>query len=182
MRWRAPRCSRDASLAGIVLGGVTDMGWPGAWEGYVESEAQIMRLPDEAAAIAWCTQRFGADGSGFDNASDFEFGEPDNTLFADERAGSALASTVTEAFRQGVTGYAQDAFVQGRAWPFNPGGIDVPFEVVHGELDVLIPLAHSRHTSELVRGATLRVLPGHGHMTTVSELPSLASALARSLA
>jgi pimeloyl-ACP methyl ester carboxylesterase len=91
-------------------------------------------------------------------------------------------SAVAEAFRQGVAGYAQDIVVQGRPWPFNPDRIVVPFQVVHGQLDALVPLAHSRHTSELMRGSTLRVLPGHGHMTTVSELPELASALGRSLA
>jgi pimeloyl-ACP methyl ester carboxylesterase len=168
--------------AGIVFGGVTDMGWPGAWEGYVESERQLMRLPDEAAAIAWCVQRFGADGSGFLNASDFEFAEADNALFADAQAGPALMATVAEAFRQGVAGYAQDMVVQGRPWPFEPGSIVAPFQVVHGESDVLVPLAHSRHTSELIRGSRLRVLAGHGHMTTVSELPAVASALARSVA
>jgi pimeloyl-ACP methyl ester carboxylesterase len=169
-------------LAGIVLDGVTDMGWPGAWEGYVESERQLMRLPDEEAAIAWCVERFGADGSGFLTASDFEFAEPDNALFADEQAGPALMSAIAEAFRQGVAGYAQDIVIQGRPWPFDPDGIAVPVHIVHGELDALLPLAHSRHTSELIPGSTLRVLPGHGHVTTVSELPTVASALARSLA
>jgi pimeloyl-ACP methyl ester carboxylesterase len=53
---------------------------------------------------------------------------------------------------------------------------------VHGELDVLMPLAHSRHTSELIRDGVLRVLPAHGHMTPVSELPAIASALVRELA
>ena len=167
-------------VSGIVLGGVTDMGWPGAWEGYVESERQLMRLTDEAAAIAWCARRFGADGGGFTNASDFEFADADNALFADEQAGPAIMSTVAEAFRQGVAGYAQDIVVQGRPWPFNPERIVVPFQVVHGQLDALVPLAHSRHTSELIRRSILRVLPGHGHMTTVSELPELASALGRS--
>lgn len=61
--------------ADIVLGGVTDIGWPGAWKDYVDSERQLMRLPDEEAAIAWCVERFGADGKGFLTASDFELGE-----------------------------------------------------------------------------------------------------------
>jgi pimeloyl-ACP methyl ester carboxylesterase len=165
--------------AGIVLGGVTDMGWPGASEGYVESERELMRLPEEAAVIASCERQYGRDGSGFADASNFEFAEADNVLFADERAGPALASAVAEAFRQGVAGYAQDVFVQGRPWPFDPARISVPFEIVHGELDLLMPLAHSRHTSELIRKAVLRVLPAHGHMTTVSELPGMASALVR---
>ena len=36
-----------------VLGGVTDMGWPEAWDGYDETDSTIMRLGDEAAATAW---------------------------------------------------------------------------------------------------------------------------------
>ncbi len=167
----------DRVRAGFVFGGVTDMGWPGAWDGYIGSERELMRLPDEAAAVAWCEQRYGADGSGFLDASDLEFPEPDNALLTEESAGSALMSAVTEAFRQGVGGYAQDIVLQGRPWPFDPASIVVPFQVVHGEFDALVPLAHSRHTSELIQGSQLRVLPGHGHMTTVSELPALASAL-----
>jgi pimeloyl-ACP methyl ester carboxylesterase len=104
----------------------------------------------------------------------------DALLIADDKAGPALTSAVKEAFRQGVAGYAQDAFIQGRPWPFDPGTISMPIHVVHGELDTLIPLAHSRHTSERIPGSALIVLPGHGHMTTVSELPTLASALTHS--
>lgn len=162
----------------IVLSGVTDMGWAGAWAAYgAESERQLMRLSDEAAAVAWCEQRFGRDGSGFLDASDFEFGEPDNALFADGQAGPAIMATLAEAFRQGVAGYAQDVVVQGRPWPFDPSRIVAPVQVVHGELDVLIPLVHARYTSELIPGSRLRVLAGHGHMTTVSELPAFVSAV-----
>ena len=166
-------------LAAIVLGGVTDMGWPGAWDGYVESERQLMRLPGEDAAIAWCVERFGADGSGFESASDFEFPEPDRALFADPDAGPAIAAAVQEAFRQGVAGYAQDMIVQGRPWPFDPGSITVPVHVVHGERDATVPPAHSRHTAEVIRTATLHLLPGHGHMTTLGALPALVSGLSR---
>ncbi len=169
-------------LAGIVLGGVTDMGWPGAWEGYIATECEIMRLPDEAAGVAWCVERYGEDGKGFFTASDLEWTAPDNALFADEQIGPVLMSAMTEAFRQGVTGYAQDIIVQGRPWPFDPQAIGAPVHVLHGALDALVPLAHSRHTSALIRGSSLRVLTGHGHMSMLSELPALASALARSSA
>jgi len=160
-----------------VLGGVTDMAWPPAWEGYNEMERDLMRMDDEEAAIAWCVEHFGADGEGFLTGSDFLFPEPDNVLFADEHAGPALASATAEAFRQGVAAYAQDVVVQGRAWPFDPATINVPVHIVHGELDTLVPIAHSRHTSDLIPGSLLRVLPGHGHMTTLSELPAIVAAL-----
>ena len=166
-------------VAGIVIGGVTDMGWPDAWEGYSAMESALMRVPDATAAVAWCTEKFGRDGERFHTASDFEFGEPDNVLFADRLAGPALTSAVAEAFRQGVVGYAHDVVVQGRPWPFDPGRIVAPMEVVHGELDRTVPLAHSRHTSALIPGSTLRVVPGHAHMTLVHELPTMASRMAR---
>lgn len=168
-------------LAGIVLGGVTDMGWPDAWDGYIDSESELMRLADEAAGVAWCVERYGEDGKGFFTASDFEWAEPDNILFADEQIGPLLMSSMAEALRQSVTGYAQDIIIQGRSWPFDPEAIAVPVHMLHGELDTLVPLAHSRHTSEVIPGSTLRVLQGHAHVTTVTELPTLASALARSL-
>ena len=49
----------------VTLGGVTDMGWPGAWEGYIESELELMRMPDEESVVAWCIEHFGEDGSQF---------------------------------------------------------------------------------------------------------------------
>lgn len=167
-------------LGGAVIAGVTDMAWPGAWSGYLEGrhETQVMRLPDEAAAIGRCAEYFGADGSGF-LAEPFDLPEPDVALLADERAEQALTSALTEAFRQGVGGYAQDVFLEGRGWPFDPRRIAVPIDVVHGERDTLVPIGHSRHTAELVRGSTFRLLPGHGHLTILSELPAIASALLR---
>jgi len=141
-----------------------------------------MRLPDEEAGIAWCVERFGADGSRFLTASDFEFPEPDIALYADEGIAPFLTAARAEAFRQGVAGYAQDIVIQGRPWPFDPTAIAASVHVVHGELDTLLPLAHSRHTSELIPGSTLRVLPGHGHFTILGELPTMVSALARSSA
>ncbi len=168
-------------VGGITLGGVTDMSWPEAWEGYIDTERRLMRMADEESAIAWCVERFGADGSGFLAASGIELPECDRALFTDEQAGPKLMAAIDEAFRQGVVGYAQDVLVQGRPWPFDPGGIATPVHVIHGERDTLVPQAHSRRTSELIPGSTLRVLPAHGHITAVSQLPALASALARTL-
>jgi pimeloyl-ACP methyl ester carboxylesterase len=168
--------------AGILLGGVTDMGWPGAWDGFLESEAQLMRMPDEGSAIAWCVERFGVDGSGFLAASGLELPEPDERLYADEEVAGLLALARAEAFRQGVAGYAQDIVIQGRPWSFDPSAIAAPIFVVHGEFDTLLPLAHSRHTSEVIPGSRLRVLPEHGHFTILGELSAMASALMRSLA
>ena len=166
----------DRVSAGVVIAGVTDMGWPRAWDGYIESEVQIQRTPDERAAIALCEEHYGADGSGlFSNP--FELPEVDVASLADPAVEEALTATMVEAIRQGVIGYAQDIYVQGRPWPFDTRRVSVPVEVVHGELDTLISVSHSRHTAEVIPGATFRTLPGHGHLTIVTELPAIAAAL-----
>lgn len=164
-----------------VFGGVTDMGWRDAWLGWNnEAEGQIMRMADEEAAIAAGIAQFGEDGSGFGEESDFDFAEPDKVLRAHEEAGPRILLAEAEAFRQGVAGYVQDAFVQGRPWTFNVTAASAPALIIHGELDNVVPVAHSRHTAQLMQGSTLRILPGHGHLTTLAELPSVALELSRS--
>jgi pimeloyl-ACP methyl ester carboxylesterase len=162
---------------GVVFGGVTNMGWEGAWEGYLPTETTIMRLPDEAAAISWCEREFGEDGSGFSAAIAFDLPAPDAAMLEAEPEGTYRRQASTEAFRQGVVGYAQDIFVQGRPWLFDAASISVPVVVVHGEEDSLVPLAHSRHTADIIPTAELRVWPGHGHFTTLAVLPALVDEL-----
>ena len=170
----------DRVLACITLGGVTDMAWEGAWEGFPETERQLMRLPDEEAVLASSFQRFGGDGSRFLASSDLEFPEPDVQLYADATIAPFLTASRIEAFRQGIGGYAQDVAVQGRPWSFDPAAIEVPVHVMHGALDTLVPLAHSRHTAQIIPGAALRELPDHGHFTILGVLPALVSSIARS--
>jgi pimeloyl-ACP methyl ester carboxylesterase len=165
----------------VVLAGVTDMAWPEAWDGYFEAEIDMMRMPDEQSVMARCEALFGADGSSLLRSSGLELPEPDTALFSDEKTANAMLASITEAFRQGVGGYAQDIFVQGRTWPFSPGEITTPTIIAHGEFDTIVPIAHSRHTAELIPGSSLRILAGHGHISISSELPGLCAELIHSI-
>ena len=165
-----------------MVAGVTDFGWPGAWQGFAEFEAAVMRLGDEAAATRWCEEQFGADGSRFFEAvAEDPMAPADEAFMADETVMGWLTATFGEAFRQGVGGYAQDATVQGQPWAFDPQAIVVPMLVVHGEADTLAPLAHARHTAELIPNSTLRTLPNQGHICLFNELPPISAELAASL-
>ncbi|MFQ5908929.1 MAG: alpha/beta fold hydrolase [Thermoplasmata archaeon] len=171
----------DCVSGAVVVAGVTDMAWPEAWDGFFEPEKAIIRMPDEQSATARCEELFGADGRGLLGSPGSELPEPDMAFFTDEKSAGAMLASFTEAFRQGVGGYAQDMLVQGRAWPFAPSAISAPVIVAHGELDTIMPVAHSRHTADLIPGASLRILPGHGHLTISSELPGLCAELIPSL-
>ncbi len=159
---------RDRVLGTTVLGGVTDFAWAPAWQEYNQDECAMMRLPDEQAALAWGERNLG-DRTG-------EWPEPDRALFANQYV-PHLAAAAKDAFAQGVGGYTQDSWVQGRPWTFDPSSVSAPLLVVHGDQDTVVPIAHSRHTAERVPGSELRVLPGHGHVTVLWELPGLLAEL-----
>jgi len=44
--------------------------------------------------------------------------------------------------------------MQGTPWSFDPAAITAPTRVLHGEADNVVPIAHGRHTADLVPGAT----------------------------
>lgn len=160
----------------VVAAGNTDMSWPDASNGYLASELEIMAMDDESAAVAFCEAEFGVDGAGFFEGAG-ELGPADDAFLADTAKASGLFTAMGEAFRQGVVGYAHDITVQGRPWSFDPADISVPVVVVHGGLDRLVPLEHSRHTATLIPGSELRVLPDRGHLSLTEELPGLAAEL-----
>lgn len=166
----------DRVVAAGIVAGVTDMGWEPAWDGYDEAESEVMRLGDEAAAVAWCESRFGADGGRF-LEGDSEWAPADLAVLEDGATAAAAFAAIGEAFRQGVGGYAQDVTVQGSPWTFDPGAVVVPVRVLHGEADTIVPVAHGRHTAEVVARASLVTWPEHGHLSIATEVPRLAADL-----
>jgi pimeloyl-ACP methyl ester carboxylesterase len=162
--------------AGIVAG-ATDFGWPGAWDGYLETEAALMRIGDEAEAVTWCEARYGPDGSGFIEGGLGELAPADAARLQDERLATNLITTVGEAFRQGVGGYAQDITLQGKPWSFDTGAIVAPVSILHGEADTLVPVAHARHTAELIPTAKLLAWRDEGHLSLIPRIPELTAEL-----
>jgi pimeloyl-ACP methyl ester carboxylesterase len=165
---------RDRVVGAVIAAGNTDMTWPDARSGYLQSELDIMAMDDENAAVAWCEEQYGSDGSGF-FGGDLDLGPTDNVWLADATNLTSLMSTMAEAFVQGVIGYAHDITVQGRAWAFDPSSITAPTIVVHGADDRLVPLSHSQHTASLIPGSELRVVPDCGHLSLGDRLPALAA-------
>lgn len=164
----------DRIVGAVVAAGNTDMSWPAARDGYLDSELAIMALADPDDAVARCVELYGHDGAGFFDG-EMDLGPTDNAWLADASNSTALFTAMDDAFRQGVVGYAHDIWVQGRAWTFDPGTITCPVIVAHGEDDHLVPVAHSLHTASLIPGAEMRRIPGVGHLSLVDRFPALAT-------
>jgi pimeloyl-ACP methyl ester carboxylesterase len=166
--------------AAAVVAGVTDMAWPEAWDGLDPGDTTIGRLADEEAAISWCEEHYGPDGSRYLEGN-VELAPADVDFMADETMAAGLVTSISEAFRQGVGGYAQDATVQAQPWSFDPAAITVPVRVLHGEADTIVPVAHGRHTAALIPGVALEAFPDHGHLSMFTEIPAVVANLATAL-
>ena len=168
----------DRVVAAASVAGVTDMGWSAAYDEFPDdAEKTIMQIGDEDKALAWCEDRYGTDGARFFDAP-LDLSPPDTALFTNEAFMTAIMPTFAEAFRQGVGGFAQDITVQGRGWPFDVVSITCQMRVYHGEQDTLVPVSHGRHTAEMIEGSTLVLLPEHGHISMITEIPRISTDLA----
>ena len=160
-------------IGAIVAAGNTDMSWPGSSDGYMQSELDIMEMDDEAAAVAWCEEHYGADGSGF-FGGEIDLGPVDNTWLSDEANLVSLMATMGEAFAQGVVGYAHDITVPGTSVDVRPCRDRL--------LDARRPRRRRpprsrthRCAPRRVPNAELRVLDGVGHLSLGDRLPALAA-------
>jgi pimeloyl-ACP methyl ester carboxylesterase len=169
----------ERAVAACIAAGDPDLAWPGARRGYDPLELAIVDAPDVDAAVTHCAEVIGADGSGFLTSDALQWAEPDLAMFGDETFVAHAQATIAEGFRHGIAGYVHDVRVKGQPWPLDPSEIAVPIMIIHGDLDTIVPLHHSRMAAERIAGATLRVLPGHGHISIVPEWPPILAAFVR---
>jgi pimeloyl-ACP methyl ester carboxylesterase len=174
----------DRVVAATVVAGVTDVAWAGYFEQYGDSFPaikEVMSCPDEASAQRCCIEHYGVDGRGFGDSVP-ELGAADRAFFRDSRQlASRFMHSMGEAFRQGTAAFAQDLLIEGQPWAFDPTTITIPVRVVHGELDMLCPVGHSRHTAEVIPTASFELVPRHGHISILAEYPRFAADMAQVL-
>lgn len=166
----------DLIAGAAVIAGVTDMAWKPAWDAWrIPLEAELMRAPTEAAAIDRARQALG-ESRNLD-LGDIELPEADIAYLSQPGVRLAMASRAEETFRQGVAGYAVDAWVQGQPWAFDPGLARGRVRVFHGASDTILPVEHSQHTAWLT-GTQVELLEGHGHLSVMDEFPRIFAEMA----
>lgn len=169
----------DRTAAVCLVAGDPDLAWPGARDGYAPLELAIIDAVDDDAAVAVCEGAIGADGSAFFASDGMRWAEPDLAMLADDSFAAHVQAVIAEGFRQGIAGYVRDVRAKGQPWPEIPHDRTVPVTIVHGDRDTIVPLDHARLVAQHVDGATLRVLPGHGHLSILGEWPGVLAEVVR---
>lgn len=117
-----------------------------------------------------------------------EFGEPFRTVTGEQIAeafgglvpdvdkevlhggyAEQMAAETRRALEHGMEGWLDDDLAFTRPWGFALDEVDVPVTVWQGDLDLMVPFAHGEWLVEHLPQATGRMVPGHGHISLVTQ-------------
>ena len=48
--------------------------------------------------------------------------------------------------------------------------VSCPVNIIHGETDTIVPVAHAHHTAEIVKDSEIKIYPEHGHLSISDEI------------
>jgi len=165
-----------------VVSGVGPVDRPDALEGMSEGNVaeftMAMESPEElAAALGDAARALRDDPEGAIAALLEELPEVDRRMFERPDFWAILIESLTEAVRQGATGWAYDDLRLVRPWPFRLDEIEVEVRLYHGEEDVLVPPKHAKLLAEGLRGSRLHMYPGEGHLSVGRHISEVVETL-----
>lgn len=92
---------------------------------------------------------------------------PEQLIFEDAEHFDSLISSSKEAFRQGVSGPAQEMCLVVNGWGFSLEDIDVPVSIWQGRLDAQVPSSHGEIFRKRLPKAKLRFFEEDSHLSTL---------------
>lgn len=81
--------------------------------------------------------------------------------------------------RTGVGGLVDELGLIVSPWGFAPEQIPIAVRFWHSDADNTVPLHHARYLSSRIRGSSLVVCPGEGHLVMARHMPEILDAVRR---
>lgn len=99
--------------------------------------------------------------------------EAEQAVLARPEVQRMLSAAYAEALRPGLRGWVDDELaLYALPWGFDPAVITVPVSLWHGELDTVVPVAHSAWLAARIPGAILNREPGAAHAGHFDATPA----------
>ncbi|MBI2792218.1 MAG: alpha/beta hydrolase [Gammaproteobacteria bacterium] len=89
--------------------------------------------------------------------------EVDQTFFKDMQQRKAIIDSTLEAFKNGVSGPADEMKLLFKPWGFELEKIKYPIKIWHGALDPQSPISHAKVYEKTITGAKLNIVENEGH-------------------
>ena len=164
---------QEKVLGVLICCGMSDMRWASS-NANMEGVEQYVGLSREEA-YQKAVQDMGEDGSRMlsndEKTGNSNLSAPDLAYIQKPENIERFIDDAT--FAQGVTGYADDrlADCSSQGWSsFKVECVQCPVNIIHGEVDTIVPVAHARHTAEIVNNSDLKIYPNHGHLSISDEI------------
>ena len=161
-------------LGVLVCCGMSDMRWASENATMAGVEQYVSLSREEAYELA--VKDMGEDGSKMLSNNDAT-GEsnlsPADLLYLQDPENIKRFISDDATFAQGVTGYADDrlADCSAQGWSsFEVNNVSCPVNIIHGETDTIVPVAHAHHTAEIVKDSEIKIYPEHGHLSNSDEI------------
>jgi pimeloyl-ACP methyl ester carboxylesterase len=157
--------------------------------GWADDVVQLLRVGDEAAAVATMRAHCSA---GFDSFADPERSiaswaaqvpRPDAAALRDPAVIAMGVAILGEVRRGGLDSYVEECLVLARPWPFRLEDVEAPAQLLYGDLDPSHTAEVARYYTTRLPRCSVRVCPGEGHWVFLQRqhVESLLRELGRSL-
>jgi pimeloyl-ACP methyl ester carboxylesterase len=126
--------------------------------------ARAISWPD---FLAWFQQRRGStppNGEQMLASLADRLPECDKQVLALPEVQATFRLALSEAFRQGMSGWAWDSWIHARPWGFRVEAIVVPTYLWHGELDQAVPIENGRYLAGAISTCLATFYPDAGHL------------------
>lgn len=97
----------------------------------------------------------------------------DQRLLARPEVRQMFLTSYAEATRQGIDAFAHELKLVSRPWGFRLQDIRVPVTIWQGDADNSTPIGMARAMAEAILRASLRILPGEGHLIFLTHWPEI---------
>jgi pimeloyl-ACP methyl ester carboxylesterase len=95
--------------------------------------------------------------------------EADQRVLQDPEILARVRDSDTEATRNGIRGVVQETKVFVQPWGFSLEDITVPVQIWQGTEDRNVPVAMGERLGREIPNATVKILPGEGHMLSITH-------------
>lgn len=161
-------------VVAVSLSGAASMDVPDALVGMHAGNRTLMKLARSApwllGPLIWPTSRLmRAAPEKYMERMLKALPEADQRVLSDPEVMARLRVSDTEATRNGIRGVVQETKVFVQPWGFSLGDIKVPVQIWQGTEDRNVPVAMGERLGRGIPNATVKILPGEGHMLSVTH-------------
>jgi pimeloyl-ACP methyl ester carboxylesterase len=165
----------DRVTATVVASSMGEIGTDATIEDFAATDARFLRLAPRRPHLAAAVLRLASVAVRLAPAAAMrearkELGAADSLALDALGDARSFTTLLVDAVRGGAHGVVDDHATLARPWEVDAATITSPVTILHGDGDALVPLRHAEALHARIAGSRLWVVPGEGHLATITHI------------